>query len=240
MKSYSYQPAGTLTVSTTGNIDDLETSDCAVIRMTNASAATIRGLKAGYPGQRVTIRSVGAGQVNLAHQNAGSSAANRLVNWVTVGNTPLAAGAGMAVYVYDEVTARWVLESHEQGAFISVTYNAGDFTASTGTWTVDLADVGTFAFLIVGKACFLDFFLSSTSVSATPANLIIAVPNGYTAAKSKRQIISVIDNLTGVTGFCQVAAAGTTVTCTRDTSGANWSIAVNATFILGGIFFELQ
>src|ERR1035437_9565563 len=114
-------------VTTTGNIDDLDFSNANTIRMNNASLATIRGLKAGVAGQQVTIVSIGAGEVDFAHQNAGSTAANRLINTVTSGITPLAPGKGTAVYEYDGTAARWRLVSHTQGAAIAVTYNAGDF-----------------------------------------------------------------------------------------------------------------
>src|ERR1035437_1222491 len=71
------------TVTTTGNIDDLDFSNANTIRMNNASLATIRGLKAGVAGQQVTIVSVGAGEVDLAHQNTGSLAVNRFQNKAT-------------------------------------------------------------------------------------------------------------------------------------------------------------
>jgi len=86
-----------VTLTTTGNIDDLDFGNVSLIRMNNASLATIRGLKAGYAGQIVTIVSVGAGQVDLAHQNAGSSAGNRFINFATIGTTCLAAGVGTLI-----------------------------------------------------------------------------------------------------------------------------------------------
>lgn len=240
MKSANFQVAGTFPVSTTGNIDDLDFAKCGVIVMTNATLATIRGLKAGFPGQRVTLLSTGAGQVDLAHQNAGSVAGNRLVNLATSAPTSLFPGAGSATYIYDEVTARWRLLQHEQGGWIQVPYNAGDFTTPTGAWTVDSGDVGTFAYLLIGKALSVDFFLSATSVSLATASLKIKIPGGFTANKAKRQIESMIDAGTGVVGFAQVGAAGTTIDCFKDITAANWSIATNATYILGGITFEPQ
>lgn len=109
------------TTTTTGNIDDLDFSNASIIRMNNASLATIRGLKAGTAGQQVTLVSIGAGQVDLSNQDAGSSAANRLINTVTSISTSLAAGAGKAIYQYDATTARWRLIHHEQGGVVSFT-----------------------------------------------------------------------------------------------------------------------
>src|ERR1035437_5764017 len=84
------------TVTTTGNIDDLDFSNASTIRMNNASLTTIRGLKAGVAGQQVTIVSVGTGKVDLAHANTGSGAVNRLLNYITSAATPLAPGSGTA------------------------------------------------------------------------------------------------------------------------------------------------
>ena len=73
--------AGSYTSTATGNVDDLDFLRARYIRMNNANLATVRGLKAGVDGQLVTIVSVGAGQVDLAHQNTGDgTAANRLIN----------------------------------------------------------------------------------------------------------------------------------------------------------------
>lgn len=138
--SYNYQTAKEKTVTTTGNIDDLDLEGAGLLRMNNASLSTIRGLKAGYAGQEVTVVSIGAGQVDLAHQNAGSLTGSRLINTVTSASTSLAAGSGMATYKYDETTARWRLLTHTQGAGISFTpllrFNGG----TTGiTYTVQVA-----------------------------------------------------------------------------------------------------
>jgi hypothetical protein len=97
--------------------------------MNNASDATLRGMAAGVGGQVVHIVSVGAGNVYLAHQNAGSSAANRLINTFTSADTPLLAGRGSATYVYDDTTDRWRLVEHIQGGVIAYTPS----WTSTGT-----------------------------------------------------------------------------------------------------------
>lgn len=239
MKSYNYQPAGTITVSTTGNIDDLDFQGCAVILMSNATLATIRGLKAGHPGQLVTILSIGAGEVDLSHQSTGSAAANRMINWITGASTPLAPGAGQATYAYDDGESRWKLVGHDQGAWISVPYNAGDFTATAGTWTVDAGDVNTFAYYVQGKSVTVNLFISTTSVSANPTGLLVALPHGFTAANATRQISAMINNGTGTTGFLDFGSGSMTVIrACRDTAGTAWDIATNATYVLGGITFE--
>lgn len=112
-----------VTTTSTGNIDDfaIGTAPVTLLRMNNASDATLRGLAAGVGGQVVLVESVGAGNVYLAYENAGSVVANRLRNTVTTANTPLAAGKGKAVYVYDGSSNRWRLTSHVQGDYIAYT-----------------------------------------------------------------------------------------------------------------------
>ncbi len=112
----AYFRGGSYTSTATGSVNDLDFGTATVIRMNNSSAATIQGLKAGTDAQMVTIQSVGAGNVFFAHQNTGSSAANRLINVVTWTKTALAAGKGSMTYQYDATTARWRQVSHDQGA----------------------------------------------------------------------------------------------------------------------------
>lgn len=82
----------------------------------NASLLTIQGIAAGIDGQELTLYSIGAGQVDLHHQHASASAANRLVNIATSYQTSLSAGSGVATYRYDAASSRWRLKEHDQGA----------------------------------------------------------------------------------------------------------------------------
>ena len=128
-----------ISTTTTGNIDNfaIGTAPITLLRMNNASDATLRGMAAGVGGQVVIIASVGAGNVFLAHQNAGSDAANRLINTVTSADTPLSAGKGTATYVYDDTTDRWRLKTHEQGGYIAytVTWAGGSPSIGNGSLT---------------------------------------------------------------------------------------------------------
>jgi len=109
--THNYQAAmATSPITTTGNIDDLDFEGAGLLVMNNAALATIRGLKAKYAGFRLTIIAIGAGNVELAHQNANSAAANRLINFLTASNTVMTPGTA-ATYVYDIGTGRWRLAS---------------------------------------------------------------------------------------------------------------------------------
>lgn len=122
---YNYQAAKSSTITTTGNIDNLDVDGAGMLILNNASTATIRGIDAGYHGQLLGIISIGAGTVEIAHQDTNSSAANRIVT--SIGTTHLlAAGSGSALLQYDATSARWrVLDN-----------------ASVGTWTVTIGGAG--------------------------------------------------------------------------------------------------
>jgi hypothetical protein len=194
------------TTTSTGNIDNLDFSNADLIRMNNASLATIRGLVAGYPGQRVTIMSIGAGQVDFAHQNAGSDAANRLINKVTSTTTPMAAGLGSTTYVYDGTTLRWRLEYHEQGDFIDVAHSAGNFTTEVGSWTVASGDQIHWRYYLKGRTVFCNWRIdTSTNSSAATHYFLIALPNSFTAAVTGFQLTSQIsDSGTEYAGVSQL------------------------------------
>jgi hypothetical protein len=95
------------------------TAGVSLLRINNATQLLLSGFTAGYDGQELTVVSIGAGQVDLAHENAGSAPADRLLNVATSVATSLAPGAGRAVYRYDATTARWRLIFHDQGAPIA-------------------------------------------------------------------------------------------------------------------------
>ena len=171
------------TTTTTGNIDDLDFANADLIRMNNASLSTIRGLKAGYAGQQVTIVSIGAGLVSMAHQNANSAVGNRLINAITSGVTSLAAGVGTGTYQYDATTVRWRLVAHEQGAYIDIAYSAGNFTAATGTWTVDVGDLITSAYYTRGQEVYYKLKILSSTTSNITNYVDALLP--YTVARSE-------------------------------------------------------
>lgn len=227
-----------ITVTTTGNIDDLAFSNASVIRMNNASLATIRGLAAGVAGQRVTIISIGAGRVDLAHQHASSTAENRFINNVTSGITPLAAGTGVATYQYDSVTDRWRLIAHNQGSAIDIAYDAGNFTASAGTWTVDVGDQVTLAYTVRDRRILLSFYIQASTTSNSAA-VRITLPNSYTGLVAERSLIQAFDGAAGAAGLALIAAAGTYVEMYKDAASTNFAAQVATLYVIGQVDFAL-
>ena len=222
-----YTP-GVFTTTSTGNIADLNFGNAGLIRMNNASLATIQGLVAGVAGQTVTIISVGASQVDLSHQDAGdATAANRLVNTATSAPTSLAAGIGVATYAYDVTTARWRLVAHNQGEWITVPFAAGNFTGSGSlTWTVAAGQVVEQQYFLVGKTILYNIYLSGTSTGGTAANqLNIAMPSTFTSSTASLAcLVDVRDNNVNVQGLAYVTLNTTAAHINRQ-DRANFSNA---------------
>jgi hypothetical protein len=121
-------------------------------------------------------------------------------------------------------------------------FNAADFTASTGNWTVDSADAITYASSIVGKTMTVAFEIVSTDVSATPTELQLVIPGGFTAAKKVRNPVIVSDaGGAAVISYAQVAASGTVISVFPTVNGGNWTLtAGDNTAVIGTITFEVQ
>jgi hypothetical protein len=132
------------------------------------------------------------------------------------------------------------------GEWISPAYAAGDFTGSGGmTWTVDVGDVLTFEYTLIGKTMIVVFALGTTSVTApVGTDLQIKIPAAQVSAKTVvGGTLRVSDNgSVGELGVCVVAAGGTNILLRRSPLIAvpNWTAAVNNTTVQGIVAFEVQ
>lgn len=104
----------TTTATGTQNNWDLDTANSGttvgVLRCNNASALTINGITAPSTHRLLVIEAINS-TVNLAHEAAGSTAANR-VTTPTAATVAIPSG-GYAFLLYDVTTARWrVLSPH--------------------------------------------------------------------------------------------------------------------------------
>ena len=220
-------------LTTTGNIDDLDFSNANVIRFNNATLSTLRGLKAGTAGQQVTIVSVGAGNVLLAAQNGGSSAANRLINFVTSASTPLAAGVGAAIFEYDATTTRWRLVTHQQGAAITDVFAAGNYTGSGAmTVTVTAGEEVAAAYILSGAILQLFIEVDGLSTGGTPdVSIQRVIPGGFTAAATTRQLNRIVDNGASAVGLCLFTATSASFNFKHFTESNTWANSVTNTNI---------
>lgn len=209
-----------------------------ILYANNASLLTVQGIVAGTAGQRLAIVSIGAGQVDFAHLHASGTALGKLKLFATGGLTSLAAGVGVATFQYDATVTQWRVITHVQGAPIAVPHSAGNFTASAGNWTVDAGDQLSFTYYLEGRRLAMAFSVVNTDVSATPANLRIAIPVGFTAARQIDSVVYGEDAGTATSVRAVAAAAGTYVSLAKFTG--TWSTtAADNTNVAGVIEIEV-
>jgi hypothetical protein len=126
------------------------------------------------------------------------------------------------------------------GEWLSPAFNAGDFTASAGAWTVIAGNVGTYAYTLVGKTMTIAWDINNTNVTAASA-LRLAIPATNTAAKTMYGSHRAGDaGAATVMAVCRVVATAGYVEMFANGAAGNWTItAGNNTSTQGQITFEI-
>jgi hypothetical protein len=109
------------------------------------------------------------------------------------------------------------------GEWITVPHTAGDFTASSGSWTVDGADLSVAEYTLVGKTMTFSALINSSDVSSATATLQVLIPGSKVAASTMSANGHYLD-AGGTSGSClvYVAASGTQVVVQKH-DGADWT-----------------
>lgn len=213
-----------------------------IIRWNGASSAAITGFSQGYDGQRLTIVNVTASQIfTVADSSSSSTAGKRCLNRVASAPTPIALKGSMT-YVYDGTSAAWRLVQHDQGGWIAAPFVAGDYTASTGNWTVISGNVTTARYRLNGTDLEFDLLVTGTTVTATPATLRRLL-FGFTSAAT-RQLSSgalAIDNGgTEVVAQTDIQSGETFLRVAATAAGGSWSASTTNTSVIVTGRIEVQ
>lgn len=92
-----------------GNNDNIAIGYATYVRISGPTATfTIRGIAGGERGRLVFIRNTTAYDMDIANENAGSTAANRIITQ-TGADLTSSTGPSSAVLLYDATTARWIV-----------------------------------------------------------------------------------------------------------------------------------
>jgi hypothetical protein len=197
-----------------------------VLFANNATALTLTGIAAGNSGDTIELFPVGIAGVTLADQNAGSSAANRLITG-TGADLTLSAGTGSTSLTYDGSSARWRVAARPSVMQLLKANSGTDSNAAaTNVDTVALAGLTAKDTLVI----------KYTLESATQAT---TAPTLYNATDSVT--VSNIANLTNIaaggiaignTEIRQQQSAATAVTALNEgaNNATNTFNAVNSTF----------
>jgi hypothetical protein len=127
--------------------------------------------------------------------------------------------------------------------WIAVAYAAGNFTSSTGTWTVGSGDQIVFRYALIGKTILIDFTFDTTTVSGGQSQLRFAIPGGFVSAQDMFCSGFFNDNGVGWLNTLNifVTAGGTFVGMQPPPLGVGtWSAATNNTYVRGFLIFEVQ
>jgi hypothetical protein len=197
------------------------------------------GLAGGVAGQIVLVKNTGA-KVALFGHNGASSAGNKFFNLATSGPTPVAPG-GWIAYLHDG--AIWQLVGHEQGAWITVTYAAGNFTGSGAmTWAVSLANQVNYSFRLAGRTLAIGLALQATNVGGTADNTLkTAIPLGFVATKYAFASCLINDAGGGfIAGFVQIEIGSQTVDALKY-GVTNWALTAGGnTWVRAAIACEVN
>ncbi len=207
-----------------------------MVNWAGASTLTVQGISGGTTGQVLAIRNTGASVLFLTHDSGSASVGNKIYCSITSGLTPIAGGGNAVLY---HNGTYWVLAGHNQGTWITPTFNAADYTASAGTWTVASGDVTTCAYCIIGKTMHFTVGLITTSVSTTPASLHRIVPGGYTSIRQADGTMAYLDSGVAGNGLWRANPASTTFQFFKNLLAGTWTGSVDNTYISATAVFEL-
>ena len=127
------------------------------------------------------------------------------------------------------------------GEWVTVPFNPTDYAGNGSmTWTVALANVVTFKYMLVGKTMFVMGLWTATSVGGTP-NIVLTVkiPGGFLSADTTRWASQGLDNGVVTSTQNRTNAAGRTLNITRQNL-ANWTASAANTEVAFHGFFEVQ
>lgn len=129
------------------------------------------------------------------------------------------------------------------GEWTAVPFSSFDFTGSgTLSWAVESGDMLTFAYMALGHTLWMSIYINTSSVSGTGAELRVAIPPGYTIARTMRGPVGATDAAVDAEGaFWQASAGASYVAFFRDAAASNWnSAASNSTSVFGTFCVEVQ
>lgn len=113
-------------------------------------------------------------------------------------------------------------------------------TAATGTWTGGTVNYAKY--MLVGKTMTIALDVFGTSVSATPANLSVAIPGGFTSAGPTGNSGSGLDNgVTSTVWAISGNASATTISIFKTVAGGGaWATSTANTRVGFELVFEVQ
>jgi len=126
------------------------------------------------------------------------------------------------------------------GEFVTPAFNAADFAAPGATWTVQVGDLLSFNYALIGKLMVITYSMFTTTIAGTPGLLTIKIPGGYLAAALSNGINIYSDGgaINYEVGFSQVAAGANLVQLFRP-GLASFTNGVDNQILRGYVLFSI-
>lgn len=124
-----------------------------------------------------------------------------------------------------------------QPARVVVPYNAANFGATGGSWTVTAGNITDFSYLVSGKLLHVTFYATSTTIGGTPSALTVAIPGGfYPAVTGIYPAVTFADAIGGAMGYVAVNGGNASLGLQKGMFGApTWpagSLHISWTIVL--------
>ena len=234
-------PTEQTTTATGAQADFSLTNGFTFLRCTGAapvfSGFTVAG-SAPAAGDRVIIHCLGTTSAKVTSQDAGSTDVNRVITPSSAGQ--IVGGNGDIELIYDGTTSRWRIDDVHPGKPIDVAFASGNFTASTGDWTLTSPDQVVYRYQQEGRRIFLEFNFNNTTVSATPTGLRFefGVATGFTVSGRVLQPCRLDDAGTAAIGQADFNSSVAYIQLSK--LSGSWSTATNTTSVSGNFFITVD
>lgn len=176
------------------------------------------------------------GAINAEFQNApsDSGAGSIFINW-TVAGTRQADRMGQS-------GIRERGRSIAIGEWATRSFAAGNYTATTGTWTVASGDRLTDKYSVNGKTVTYQFNVATSTTASSATALHILIPGGFTAGSTDTYFeytYSMDNGTTTSKGLGRVIAGDTRISLYRDIAATAFSNVSDLLLVRGTVTFEV-
>jgi hypothetical protein len=139
-------------------------------------------------------------------------------------------------------TIEGTLSSNIIQQYSTPTFSAGNFTSDAGTWVVESADVLTYQYQIINKTMTINFYIITSTVTGTPTQLRISVPDAKFSFSRTAVPFGYWDNQIGTGGVGQAIILPNTniIILAKDIASTAWTNSTNQTYVWGQITFDIQ
>lgn len=139
-------------------------------------------------------------------------------------------------------TIEGTLSSNIIQQYSSPAFSAGNFTSNSGTWVVESGDVLTYQYQIINKTMTVNFYIITTTVTGTPTQLQISVPNAKYSLSRTAVPFGYWDNQTSTGGIGQLVVLPNSnyIILSKDIASTAWQNSTNQTYVWGQVTFDIQ